>query len=409
LTLSQKKGNRTRAIARLVRNEGITIPSSGAQKVAPAEEHAMQKRQFQRKNVSYKTKKLLKEEKMKILFYGAGVIGSLYAARLKDSGQDISILARGQRLADIREHGIVLEDVSTGHRTTTRINVVERLNSDDTYDLVVVMMPKNHIPEILPTLAANRHTANVLFMLNNAAGPDEMINALGRERVLLGFPGAGGIRKGYVVRYRIVSGRQQPTTFGELDGSTTARLEQIVDVFKGAGFPVTISSQMDAWLKTHVAEVSPMANALYMAGGDNYRLARTRDAIVLMIRSMREGYCVLQELNIPIVPARHKILKWIPEPVLVALMRRIFKSDEMADLIGHAHAARNEMKQIADEFKVLARSSSIPTPAMNRLHAYIDPDFQPVADGSAQIPMNWWGVGIGLSVLAGLIVVLIIL
>jgi 2-dehydropantoate 2-reductase len=350
----------------------------------------------------------LKDEKMKILFYGAGVIGSLYAARLKESGQDVSILARGQRLSDIRQHGIVLEDVSTGDRTTTRVNVVEQLDPQDAYDLVVVVMPKNHIPEILPTLAANRQTSNVLFMVNNAAGPDEMINALGRERVLLGFPGAGGTRKGHVVRYRIVSGRQQPTTFGELDGSTTARLEQIVDVFKGAGFPVAISSQMDAWLKTHVAEVSPMANALFMAGGDNYRLARTRDAIVLMIRAIREGYKVLQELNIPIVPARHKILKWIPESFLVALMRRIFKSKQMADLIGHAHAARNEMKQIADEFKVLARSSSIPTPAMKRLHAYIDPDFQPVADGSARIVMSWRGIGIGLFAVTGLIVVLTI-
>ena len=357
------------------------------------------------KSSHHNYKKLVKEEKMKILFYGAGVMGSLYAARLKESGRDISILARGQRLADIREHGIVLEDVSTGNRTTTRVNVVERLGPEDAYDLVVVMMPKNHVPEILPILTDNRYTPNILFMFNNAAGPDEMINTLGRDRVLIGFPGAGGTRKGHVVRYMVVSGRQQPTTFGELDGSTTPRLEQIADAFKGAGFPVAISSQMDAWLKTHVAEVSPMANALYMAGGDNYRLARTRDAIVLMIRAIREGYKVLQELNIPIMPARHKILKLIPEPILVALMRRIFKSEKMADLIGHAQAARDEMKQIADEFRVLARSTSVPTPAMDRLYTYIDPDVQPVADGSAQIPMNWRGVGIGLAVLAGLILI----
>ena len=330
---------------------------------------------------------------MKILFYGAGVIGSLYAARCKESGQEVSILARGQRLADIRQHGIVLEDVNIGNETSTRVNVVERLDPEDAYDLVVVMMPKNHVPEILPILAANCNTPNVLFMVNNAAGPDEMINALGRERVLLGFPGAGGTRKGHVVRYRVVSARQQPTTFGELDGSTTARLEQIVNVFKGAGFPVAINSQMDAWLKTHVAEVNPMANALFMAGGDNYRLARTRDAIVLMIRAIREGYSVLGKLNIPIVPAKHKLLKWIPEPVLVALMRHIFKSKQMADLIGHAHAARNEMKQIDGEFKVLAQSTSVPTPAMNRLHTYNDQDVKPVADGSAQIPMNWRGGG----------------
>jgi len=210
----------------------------------------------------------------------------LYAARLKESGRDISVLARGQRLADTREHGIVLEDVSTGHRTTTRVNVVERLDSEDAYNLVVVMMPRNHVPEILSILADNRYTPNILFMFNNAAGPDEMINTLGRDRVLIGFPGAGGTRKGHIIRYMVVSGRQQPTTLGELDGSTTPRLEQIADAFKGAGFPVAINSQMDAWLKTHVAEVSPMANALYMAGGDNYRLARTRDAIVLMIKRL---------------------------------------------------------------------------------------------------------------------------
>jgi 2-dehydropantoate 2-reductase len=162
---------------------------------------------------------------------------------------------------------------------------------------------------------------------------------------------------------------------------------------------------MDAWLKTHVAEVSPMANALYMAGGDNYRLARTRDAIVFMIRAIREGYKVLQELNIPIMPARHKILKWIPEPILVALIRRIFKSEKMADLIGHAQAARDEMKQIADEFKVLARSTSVPTPAMDRLYTYTDPAVPSVAEGSAQIAMNWRGVWIGLGVLAGLILI----
>jgi 2-dehydropantoate 2-reductase len=298
------------------------------------------------KSSHHNYKKLAKEEKMKVLFYGVGVMGSLYAAQLKESGQDVSVLARVQRLADIREHGIVLEDVSTGNRTTTRVNVVERIDSEDAYDLVVVMMPKNHVPEILPILAANRYTPNILFMFNNAAGPDEMINALGRERVLIGFPGAGGTRKGHVVRYMVVSGRQQPTTFGELDGSTTPRLEQVAGVFKGAGFPVAISSQMDAWLKTHVAEVSPMANALYMAGGDNYRLARTRDAIV-----------------------------------------------------------RDEMKQIADEFKVLARSTSVPTPAMDRLYTYTDPAVPSVAEGSAQIAMNWRGVWIGLGVLAGLILI----
>lgn len=35
---------------------------------------------------------------MRILIYGAGVIGSLYAALLADAGYDTSIYARGKRL-----------------------------------------------------------------------------------------------------------------------------------------------------------------------------------------------------------------------------------------------------------------------------------------------------------------------
>ncbi len=61
---------------------------------------------------------------MKILVYGTGPLGSLFAARLQTAGHDVSILARGQRLIDLREHGIVLEDALTGARTTTYVTVV---------------------------------------------------------------------------------------------------------------------------------------------------------------------------------------------------------------------------------------------------------------------------------------------
>ena len=149
-------------------------------------------------------------------------------------------------------------------------------------------MRKNQVSAILPDLAANQHSPSVLFMGNNVIGPDEMVAALGRERILLGFPGAAGHQEGHVVVTKVVSGRQQPTTFGELDGRTTPRLKKIVEAFKSAGFPVTISPNMDAWLKTHIAEVGPAANAIYLAGGDNYRLARTRDGLVLMVRAMKK-------------------------------------------------------------------------------------------------------------------------
>ena len=55
---------------------------------------------------------------MKILVYGAGVLGSLYAARLQAAGQDVTLLARGQRRADLQQHGVMLENVVSAQRST---------------------------------------------------------------------------------------------------------------------------------------------------------------------------------------------------------------------------------------------------------------------------------------------------
>ena len=109
---------------------------------------------------------------MRVLFYGAGVIGSLYAVRLQEAGHEVSVVARGRRLADLRRHGIVLEEAGTGHRTAARVGVVQQLDPGDAYDLIVVAVRKNQLPPILPELARNLRAPDVLLMLNNAAGPD---------------------------------------------------------------------------------------------------------------------------------------------------------------------------------------------------------------------------------------------
>jgi 2-dehydropantoate 2-reductase len=345
---------------------------------------------------------------MKILVYGAGNMGSLYAALLKESGQDVCLLARGRRLARVREHGIELENVLTGKRTTTHLETVERLSPEDAYDLVLVILPKHRVSEVLPVLAENRHTPSVMFMVNNAAGPEEMLDALGRDRVLLGFPGAAGVAEGGVLRFLITSAREQPTTIGEVDGSRSSRIQAIAEALKGAGFPVAICPNMDAWLKTHVSEISPTANALYMSGGDPNRLARTRDAMLLMLRAIREGYRVLREHGIPITPANHRIFEWLPEPLLLAMMKRMVASDATTIKIGHALDARKEMKRLADEFRALTQKTSVPTPAMDHLYTYLEPSVEPIADGSAGMPLRWSGVWMALAVPIGLALLLLL-
>lgn len=336
---------------------------------------------------------------MKVLVFGAGVLGSLYAARLKRAGHTVTVLARGQRLQDIREHGIVLEDIMTGETLTTRVKVIEQLAPDDEYELVLVPVRRNQVASVLPALAVSRGTPNVLFMTNNASGPGEMIAALGRERVLLGFAGAGGKLEGHKVLVYVAPGSRQPTTIGELDGRTTPRIERIAEALRQAGFPVEICPRMDAWLRSHVAVISPLANAYYMAGSDVHRLAHTRDALVLAMRAVREGFRVLRALDIPVTKSSLRLLEWAPEPLLVGYYGRVIDSPRAEIAIaGHANAARDEMRVLSEEFQALARASGMPTPCIDALHSHTDPSMPPMPAGEAEIPENWWEVWRGIGV-----------
>jgi ketopantoate reductase len=343
----------------------------------------------------------------KILVYGTGPLGSLFASRLQQGGNNVSILARGQRLADLREHGIVLVDVLTQEQITTQVNVVESLAPDDAYDLVLVIMRKNHALQILPVLGANRHTPNVLFLMNNAAGPGALVEALGQERVLIGFPGSAGYREGHTV-YCLTGTEDDKASvpFGEVDGRITERTRAIARILESApGFKAEIRTDMDAWLRYHVALLFPsLAPTLYAAGVDNYRLARTRDLVVLAIRAMREGFRVLHSLGLPVTPSKWMVIEWLPEPILVLVLQRLLANPLMETaLVKHAEAARSEVQHLISEFMALARSTSVPTPTIDRLLLYYEPDAPQVPDGSAEIPLRWGGMFAALSALAMLV------
>ncbi len=142
------------------------------------------------------------------------------------------LLARGKRLTQLQEHGIVLRDFFTKQESVTYVNIVESLEPEDAYDLVMVIMRKNHALEILPVLAANRHTPNVVFLMNNAAGPEAFVDALGKERVLVDFPNSAGYFEGH--RIHCIAGQvdnKVAVLFGEVDGGITECTKWVASVF----------------------------------------------------------------------------------------------------------------------------------------------------------------------------------
>ena len=304
---------------------------------------------------------------MKFLVIGAGVLGSLYGARLSETGNEVTMLAHAGRAGALRADGIVLRDALRGGTTVTRVDVVEELGPDDRYDRIIVLVRKNQLPSVLSTLGDHGASQSIVFMVNNASGYTEMLRAVGSSRVLVGFAGAGGTMQDGIVDYTIAPRLLQRTTFGEPDGTITERLRQTAKAFKGAGFPVALEHNMDAWQKTHVAWVSPVANAIYAAAGDVSRLSRTPAAIALMLGAIRESFAVLNKLDVPITPWKLRPLSHLPESVGLRLLPPLLAS-RRADIIfaRHANAARDEMQQSSRRARLPRQSSRDPDSASRR-------------------------------------------
>jgi 2-dehydropantoate 2-reductase len=304
---------------------------------------------------------------MKILIYGAGVLGSVAAARLAQAGEDVTVLARGRRLEDIRRDGIVLERFESGERATIRVPVVDRLGPEDAYDLVLVVMGMNQAPTVLPALTANRRTPNVLFVGNSISG-DKLTAALG-ARVLRGFLlVAGTMLPGGVVRYACNERRKAGWIIGEVDGSISQRLAKIGAALEKSGIKVELCPAIDAWLKTHAAMIAALGAGVYISGGTPALLADDRATAVLTVGGLKESLRALGALGVPLLPKGVQIYLWVPAPILAFLLRRMLRSEAVAFGFAHADKARPEIRLILDGMMVLLRRSGRPLPALEELN-----------------------------------------
>jgi 2-dehydropantoate 2-reductase len=200
--------------------------------------------------------------KMKnILVFGAGVLSSLYAARLHDAGINVEILARGSRLREIQDKGVILVNFLDKEKTVHDVPVVSEIKPKNQYDLVIVIPRDNQVPSILPVLAGKDNLRNMLFLGNK--GFERHKTAIDARKLLFGFGSSGGGRKDGVVTYADQAkpgGKRSKITIGEIDGTVSDRCLAIQSTFGKAGIPIEVSPDIDAWLKYHVALVGPIAN-----------------------------------------------------------------------------------------------------------------------------------------------------
>ena len=304
------------------------------------------------------------------LVFGAGVLGSLYAARIQEAGYEVTILARGRRLTEISEHGILLQHALTGRQACVRVPVVDCLGADDPYELILVLVRDDQLDSTFESLAGNRSAGRLLFMVNNPAGSARIGRAVGAERLMLGFPGAAGYRTGETIHYLVLPRGFQPTTVGEPDGRNTERLAEAREMLRRSGFPTSLCQDMDAWYKYHAAWVAPAAYAIYAADGANTDLAKQPELIRLMLRSIKEGWQSLRVLGLRLTPGNLRLLQLLPEAFLVPVIAHMMNT-RFADAAAYrqARAAPAEMTLLARDLRGVIEPARRATPSWDALYA----------------------------------------
>jgi len=303
---------------------------------------------------------------VRILVLGAGVIGSVYAGKLLQAGHDVVLLARGRRLTDLQNDGLVLHDVETGSTTVLRVPVVASLERDDAYEVVLVPVRHDQLSGTLLSLAAMNDRSAVLFFGNTAGQNTGLTEALG-DRVLFGFPAAGGVRDGTLIRYVLI--RQQKTMLGEPSGASSARVRGLQTMFSGAGLPTKISANMNGWLIGHAAFVVPIAFALYGVDTKAGRLAADRVSLRLMVRATRQAFHALKAAgNIEIPRNLWVLYMGMPEAFAVRYWRRVL-SGPRGELwfAAHSRAAPEEMDSLAHELQAAVHRTGSATPDLDIL------------------------------------------
>ncbi len=307
----------------------------------------------------------MRTDNARILVIGAGVNGSACASVLYKGGINVTILARGKRFDEIREDGIIIENPFNKKRSVTKVPVINKLNSEDIYDYIFVVIRKNQVSELLPILAENK-SPNIVFMINNLAGPDEYTKALGQERVLMGFVFGAGKREGSVIKAMISTSIAVP--FGEINGTITPRLTRLINIIRKGGFKAKASNCILDFLATHAVGVPLIAKLTIKYGLDIKTLAKSTQDLNLFVDAMRESFKVLQALGYRIVPKSQNIIKFLPRFIIATGFRALLSSKlGEVGLAYHVSQAPDEMNCLAKELEVLVEKSGLPVPAIRKV------------------------------------------
>ncbi|SDZ25976.1 ketopantoate reductase family protein [Herbiconiux ginsengi] len=235
---------------------------------------------------------------MRILMFGRGVIATVYGRVFQAAGHDVEFYVRPGRAAEYGDE--VQMDWIDGRRRpfgrqvreSFRTTLRESLAPDDGFDLIVLSVGHHRLVEAAAFLAPRIGEATVLVLGNLWDEPLAAVAPLPAERLVFGFPQAGG---GFDDDGVLQGAMLASVIIGMTGASPNRREQDVLTVFRQAGLTVRQERDMRGWLWLH-----------FIADAGMFAQAERSGSLAAMIgdrRALREAFLTTREL-LPVVEAR---------------------------------------------------------------------------------------------------------
>jgi 2-dehydropantoate 2-reductase len=289
---------------------------------------------------------------MRLLIYGAGVIGSIYAVYFSKAGYDVSVYARGKRLEELETKGLRYLEKSKIRKADVRI--LAKLADDDIYDFIFLTVRENQLYEALEELKANRSKC-IVTMVNSIDDYHIWENICGKGRIIPAFPGAGGSIKDGVLDAALTPWVVQPTTFAEISGRRTERTQRLSRIFKKAHIPYQVVDDMHIWQLCHLAMVVPIADAYYEAENPP-KAGKELQVMIKTAKRLKRNFRFLKDYLGELSPHKMNMFLFIPESILAIGLSFVFRSSfGERFMYEHSIKAPDEMRRLHREFYTYVR------------------------------------------------------
>ncbi|MDN4604838.1 2-dehydropantoate 2-reductase N-terminal domain-containing protein [Paenibacillus sp. F6_3S_P_1C] len=296
----------------------------------------------------------------RILIYGAGVIGSIYAMRFIEAGLDVTMFARSNRFKTLKENGLQYNEKGTVK--AIKVNVIDTLENDDIYDFIFVTVRYDRSESALLALQDNQ-SKNIVTMTNNSIGFSSWLDMVG-DRLLPAFPGVGGQIKEGILYARIPPKILVTTVFGEISGLVTERVENLAKIFKTAKLPCAINKDMRTYLITHAVSDIAMLSFLHLENKivdeKTVRMRKTAHQITFILKAYLRA---MQKAGVAINPSAFKIVLTCPDLILDLFFMLWLRTKMVKDMMlpDYASSANNEVVQLNNDLlKFLSQKDITP-------------------------------------------------